>query len=80
MTAPHAATTEGTAPPTRFRGDPERTRRLARPLFLFARDDSVDEALIHEIGRRMMERDEVGAALVRAMGRDREEPERVTMR
>lgn len=65
--------------PARFRGDPERTRRLARPLFLFARDHSVDEALVESIGRRMMERDELGAALARAMGRDREDPERVTM-
>jgi hypothetical protein len=39
-----------------------------------------DESLIAEIGRRMTTRDEVGARLARAMGRDADDPERVTMR
>ncbi|MDN5717859.1 MAG: DUF2236 domain-containing protein [Janibacter sp.] len=67
------------SPPRRFRGDPQRTRRLARPLLVVARDHRVDEELIDEIGRRMMTRDEGGAALVRAIGLPADDPERVSM-
>ncbi|MFP5073120.1 oxygenase MpaB family protein [Pseudonocardia nantongensis] len=66
--------------PRRFRSAPRRAARIARPLGLLARVREPDETLLAEIGRRMTTRDEVGAALVRAMGRDRDDPERVTMR
>ncbi|MCD2185990.1 oxygenase MpaB family protein [Actinomycetospora soli] len=63
--------------PTRFRGAPSRNARIARPLALLGRVREVDEGLVDEIGRRMMLRDEVGAALARAMRPDA--PQRVTM-
>lgn len=66
--------------PARFRAAPERNARIARPLGLVAGVRQPDEALIAEIGRRMTTRDEVGARLARAMGRDTGDPERVTMR
>lgn len=40
---PRAAAGSRPEVPRRFRGDPQRTRRLARPLFIAARDRSVDE-------------------------------------
>ncbi|GAA4822801.1 oxygenase MpaB family protein [Actinomycetospora corticicola] len=53
--------------PTRFRGAPDRNARIARPLAVLGRVRVVDEGLVDEIGRRMMLRDEVGAALAAAM-------------
>jgi hypothetical protein len=66
--------------PARFRAAPERNARIARPLGRVAGVRRPDESLIAEIGRRMTTRDEVGAALARAMGRAAGDPERVTMR
>ncbi|MYW70568.1 DUF2236 domain-containing protein, partial [Pseudonocardia sp. SID8383] len=71
--------------PRRFRSAPERAARIARPLGLVAGVRDHDPALLAEIGRRMLTRDETGAALARAMGRDRDEAGRagtgrVTMR
>lgn len=71
---------ETLAPPRRFLGAPERSRRLARPLGVIARVREVDPDLIAELGRRMTTRDEPAAALVAAMGRPKGDPERVTMR
>lgn len=53
--------------PARFRGAPERGARIGRTLRVIARVRRVDEDLIDLIGRRMLERDEVGASLVRAI-------------
>ncbi|BBF99442.1 MULTISPECIES: oxygenase MpaB family protein [Pseudonocardia] len=66
--------------PRRFRSSPERNARIARPLALVAGVREPDPELLDEIGRRMLLRDETGAALARAMGRERSDPERVTMR
>lgn len=66
--------------PRRFRSSPARVARIARPLGLVAGVRRPDHGLIDEIGRRMLTRDETGAALARATGRDRGDPERVTMR
>ncbi|OLL75406.1 hypothetical protein Ae168Ps1_3807 [Pseudonocardia sp. Ae168_Ps1] len=66
--------------PHRFRSSPARAARIAQPLALVAGVREPDLALVDEIGRRMLTRDETGAALARAMGRGREDPERVTMR
>lgn len=71
--------------PRRFRSAPERAARIARPLGLVAGVRDPDPALLAEIGRRMFTRDETGAALARAMGRDRGQGDsgdagRVTMR
>ncbi|UYP20380.1 DUF2236 domain-containing protein [Rhodococcus sp. Z13] len=66
--------------PSRYPGNRARNERIGRPLKRFARIDEVDEQLLDRIGRRMYARDEIGAALVRAMRRDRDDPERVTMR
>jgi ER-bound oxygenase mpaB/B'/Rubber oxygenase, catalytic domain len=65
--------------PHRFRGARERTERLARPLRLIAGVKAVDEQLLDQLGRRMFARDELGAQLVEAMRRPREDPDRVTM-
>lgn len=54
-------------PPTRFRSGEERAAKLGRVLKVVGRVQQVDEELMTLIGRRFMERDEVGAALVRAM-------------
>ncbi|GAA4804508.1 oxygenase MpaB family protein [Nocardioides caeni] len=70
--APHAF-------PTRFRAAEERSRRLGRPLKAFGRIKEVDDALMQRIGRAMLERDELGAALAAAMRRKAGEPGRVTM-
>ena len=66
--------------PRRFRGAPERNARIARPLGLVAGVRRPDPALLDELGRRMLARDEPAAALVAAMNRDRGDPERVTVR
>jgi len=56
--------------PARFRGAPRRNAAIARPLALVGRVRRRDEALVDEIGRRMLRRDEVGAELAAAMRRD----------
>lgn len=62
--------------PSRFRAAEERGAQIGRVLRSVGRIDDVDEDLMNLIGRRLMERDEVGAALVTAMRNDRS----VTMR
>src|SRR3954453_17416515 len=54
-------------PPARFRAGEARGARLGRPLKRIGRVKSVDEDQLALIGQRFMERDEVGAALARAM-------------
>ncbi|MGU3585083.1 oxygenase MpaB family protein [Rhodococcus sp. C26F] len=66
--------------PTRYEGNRPRNERIGKPLKKFARIHEVDQHLLDRIGRRMFARDEVGAALVRGMRRDRDDPERVTMK
>jgi hypothetical protein len=56
--------------PARFRGAPARNAAIARPLAYLGRVRRTDEALVDEIGRRMLARDEVGAELAAAMRRD----------
>lgn len=56
--------------PARFRAAPRRNAAIARPLALLGRVRRTDEALVDEIGRRMMRHDEVGADLATAMRRD----------
>jgi hypothetical protein len=66
--------------PLRFRAAEERTRRIGRPLQLLTRIQSPDEPTLNMIGQRLMERDEVGAALAQAMRiKDKSDPRRVTM-
>ena len=77
---PADVTTASTAPPTRFRGAPERNARLARPLRIVAGVRELDPHLVAELGRRMQTRDELGAALAAAMRRPAGDPQRVTMR
>lgn len=67
-----------TVPPARFRAAEERGARIGRLLKRVGRVDGVDAELLALIGRRFMQRDEAGAALVRAM-RSRED-DRPTMR
>lgn len=55
------------APPARFRANEERSAKIGRVLKKVAKVRSIDEALVALVGQRMMERDEVGAALARAM-------------
>lgn len=70
----------GTSPyPGRFRSAPERNARVGRPLAVLARVHRRDERLEESLGRRMFERDELGADLVAAMRRDVPDGERVTM-
>lgn len=72
---------ERTSPyPGRYEGNRPRNERIGAPLRRFGRIDDVDPQLLDRIGRRMFARDEVGAALVRGMNKDRNDPERVTMR
>ncbi|MBS9372908.1 oxygenase MpaB family protein [Rhodococcus sp. B50] len=72
---------ESTRPyPLRYEGNRPRNERIGKPLKTFARVHGVDQQLLDRIGRRMFARDEVGAALVRGMRRDRDDPERVTMK
>lgn len=54
-------------PPTRFRSAEERGAKLGRVLKAVGRVHEVDGDLMNLIGRRFMERDEPGAALVRAL-------------
>ncbi len=54
--------------PRRFLGAEARNRRLGRPLQVLTRTYRPDRELIERIGQRLMQRDETGAALVRAMG------------
>ena len=66
--------------PRRFMAAPQRNRRLGRPLRLLTRTMRPDHQLIELIGQRLMQRDEVGAALVSAMRiTDADDPDRVTM-
>ncbi|MEJ7636115.1 oxygenase MpaB family protein [Aeromicrobium sp.] len=65
-------------PPTRFRSGEERGARIGRVLKAVGRVRTVDEELLDLIGRRFMERDEIGAALVQAMRS--KTPDRPTMR
>ena len=65
--------------PRRFRAAEQRGARIGRPLRLMAGVVRTDEALLDEIGRRMMTRDEAAADLVRAMRRSAGEADRVTM-
>lgn len=76
---PVAQHTSEAAYPTRFLGAPQRAERIGRVLRLAAGVQELDEELVDRIGRKMFTRDEVGARLVRAMGRDRPDAERVTM-
>ncbi|MEU9456286.1 oxygenase MpaB family protein [Streptomyces sp. NPDC048277] len=67
--------------PRRFRETESVNRRLGRPLRLLLRQGEPDPALLDTIGHRLTERDEAGAALVRAMRiTDATHPDRVTMR
>ncbi|HEY2220481.1 oxygenase MpaB family protein [Actinomycetospora sp.] len=66
-TTPRAALPEF---PARFRGAPERNAAIARPLAYLGRVRQADQALVDDIGRRMLRRDEVGADLAVAMRRD----------
>ncbi|WP_243788389.1 oxygenase MpaB family protein [Saccharopolyspora gloriosae] len=79
MTPPVAQRTSAAAYPTRFFGAPQRSERIGRVLRWAAGVKDLDEELLDRIGRRMFTRDEIGARLVRAMGRDRPDAERVTM-
>src|SRR6185312_10385463 len=54
--------------PRRFLGAAARNRRLGRPLQVLTRTSRPDRELIERIGQRLLQRDETGAALVRAMG------------
>lgn len=53
--------------PTRFRSGEERGARIGRILKAVGHVDEIDEELMHRIGERFMQRDEIGAALVAAM-------------
>lgn len=53
--------------PRRFLGAQARNRRLGRPLQVLTRTSRPDNELLEQIGQRLMQRDEAGAALVRAM-------------
>ena len=55
------------SPPTRFRSGEERATRKGRVLKVVSRVRTVDEDLMTLIGQRFMERDELGAALARAI-------------
>ncbi len=66
--------------PRRFMAAPKRNRRLGRPLRLLTRTTRPDPQLVELIGQRLMQRDELGAALVSAMRiADADDPARVTM-
>ncbi|MCL2582703.1 MAG: DUF2236 domain-containing protein [Streptosporangiales bacterium] len=58
-----------TAYPKRFRAAEERGAKIGRVLRVAAGVTRADEALLDEMGRRMMTRDELAADLVRAMRR-----------
>jgi hypothetical protein len=61
---------EDTRYPRRFLGAEARNRRLGRPLQVLTGTGRPDAELIERIGRRLMQRDETGAALARAMRAD----------
>lgn len=66
--------------PQRFREGERRNRQLGRPLQLMVRQTTPDPEVMETIGLRLMQRDEVGAALVAAMRiKDRTDPNKVTM-
>jgi hypothetical protein len=65
--------------PRRFYSARERNERLGRWLRIVAGVTTVDERLLDRLGRRMFARDELGAQLVRAMRRSKDDPERVAM-
>ena len=65
--------------PDRFRSAQQRNERLALPLRIIAGVTTVDEQLLDQLGRRMYVRDELGARLVNAMRRPKQDPERVSM-
>ncbi|MGZ5389660.1 MAG: oxygenase MpaB family protein [Aeromicrobium sp.] len=65
------------SPPTRFRAGERRAARIGRVLKVVGRIRTVDEELMTVIGQRFMERDEIGAALARAI-RSKDD-DRVTM-
>jgi hypothetical protein len=65
--------------PRRFRSAPERNERLGRVLRIVAGVKTVDEQLLERLGRGLFARDELGARLVAAMRRAKEDPERVSM-
>lgn len=54
-------------PPTRFRSGEARGAKIGRVLKAVGRVRAVDEDLLALIGQRFMQRDEIGATLVRAM-------------
>lgn len=65
--------------PTRYRAAEERSARLGRILRRVAGVREVDEQLMKRISQGFMERDELGAALARAMRLPAGDPDRVTM-
>ena len=65
--------------PHRFHSARERNERMVRLLRIFAGIKTVDERLLDRLGRQMFARDELGAALVMAMRRAKDDPERVAM-
>jgi hypothetical protein len=65
--------------PRRFYSARERNERLGRWLRIVAGVTMVDEPLLDRLGRRMFSRDGLGAQLVRAMRRSKDDPERVAM-
>lgn len=67
------------AAPVRFKAGGERNRRLGRPLKLVGRIKDVDDDLLEQIGRAMLERDELGARLAQAIRLRAGAPGRVTM-
>ncbi|EFQ81933.1 hypothetical protein HMPREF0063_12945 [Aeromicrobium marinum DSM 15272] len=77
-----SVTTPSEAPvvlPTRFRAAEARGARMGRLLRPLGRVRQVDEDLMTRLGRGLMEVDETGAALARAMRRPAGDPARVSM-
>jgi len=65
--------------PNRFMAGEPRNKRIGEPLQRSTGITTPDPQLIDRIGRALMERDEPGAALVKAIRRDSNDPTRVTM-
>src|SRR5437764_7419646 len=63
--------------PRRFHSARQRNERLGRWLRLIAGLTTVDERLLDRLGRQMFARDELGAQLVAAMHRPKDDPKRV---
>jgi hypothetical protein len=63
--------------PRRFHSARQRNERLGRWLRLVAGVTTVDERLLDRLGRQMFARDELGAQLVAAMRRPKDDPKRV---